>query len=132
MMSVLYPVCLWVSDSFPSYQDGFGPFSDAAAPPGDGFTFSSSFSDEDSSFESFGDFGDFQAAEDGESTPTTSGSWTFAPGAEFGVFPEATGAEGSGAPSGPSRSEGTGNRDDAGSSSSAVRSLGSSSTEATS
>ncbi len=34
-------------------------------------------------------FGDFQSAEDGETTPTTTGSWTFAPGTEFGVFPEA-------------------------------------------
>ncbi|KAH9484467.1 Extragenic suppressor of kinetochore protein 1 [Psilocybe cubensis] len=73
-------------------DDGFGPFSDTAAASGDGFTFSSSFSDEDSSFESFGDFGDFQSAEtetldEGESTTptTTTGSWTFAPGHEFGV-----------------------------------------------
>jgi serine/threonine-protein phosphatase 6 regulatory subunit 3 len=76
------------------FQDGFGPFSDSAGGTGDGFAFSSSFSDEDSSFESFGDFGDFQSAEDGESTPTTSGSWTFASGSEFGVFPDAGGGEG--------------------------------------
>jgi len=64
------------SDSSP--QDGFGPFSDpTGGTVSDSFTFSSSFSDEDSSFESFGDFGDFQTAEDGELTPT-SGSWTFA------------------------------------------------------
>jgi len=44
----------------------------------DGFTFNSSFSDEESSFESFGDFGDFQSPGDGELTPTTSGSCTFA------------------------------------------------------
>ena len=43
-----------------------------------GFTFNSSFSDEESSFESFGDFGDFQSPGDGELSPTTSGSWTFA------------------------------------------------------
>ena len=63
-----------------SAQDGFGPFTDpSGGTVSDSFTFSSSFSDEDSSFESFGDFGDFQAAEehDGELTPT-SGSWTFA------------------------------------------------------
>ncbi|KAF8969575.1 SIT4 phosphatase-associated protein-domain-containing protein [Flammula alnicola] len=77
----------------PQDDDGFGPFSDSAAPTGDGYTFSSSFSDEDSSFESFGDFGDFQSADDGESTPTTSGSWTFASGSEFGVFPDAAGGE---------------------------------------
>ncbi|KAF9053141.1 SIT4 phosphatase-associated protein-domain-containing protein [Panaeolus papilionaceus] len=64
----------------PHDDDGFGPFSDSATsnPPG-GFNFSSaSFSDDDGSFESFGDFGDFQSAEDGDSTPPTSGSWTFA------------------------------------------------------
>ncbi|KAF9478498.1 SAPS-domain-containing protein [Pholiota conissans] len=66
----------------PHDDDGFGPFSDSHSAAGDGFAFSSSFSDEDSSFESFGDFGDFQSAEDGESTPTTSGSWTFASGME--------------------------------------------------
>ncbi len=59
------------------HQDGFGPFSDSAA-VSDGFIFNSSFSDEDSSFESFGDFGDFHGAEEGELTPTISGSWTFA------------------------------------------------------
>ena len=62
---------------FPSPKDAFGPFSDSSA-ANDSFTFSSSFSDEESSFESFGDFGDFQSPEDGELTPTTSGSWTFA------------------------------------------------------
>ncbi|KAF9532767.1 SIT4 phosphatase-associated protein-domain-containing protein [Crepidotus variabilis] len=64
----------------PQDDDGFGPFSDSAAVGGDSFTFGSNFSDEDSSFESFGDFGDFQSADDGsgELTPTTSGSWTFA------------------------------------------------------
>ncbi|KAJ3514203.1 hypothetical protein NLJ89_g2505 [Agrocybe chaxingu] len=65
----------------PEDDDGFGPFSDSAAVTSDGFTFSSSFSDEDS-FESFGDFGDFQGAEDGELTPTTPGSWTFASSTE--------------------------------------------------
>ena len=46
------------------------PFSDSAGTgSADAFAFSSSCSDEDSSFESFGDFGDFQAVmEDGEST----------------------------------------------------------------
>jgi serine/threonine-protein phosphatase 6 regulatory subunit 3 len=34
------------------------------------FTFSSSFSDEDSSFDSFGDFGDFQTAEDHDGSLT--------------------------------------------------------------
>ena len=61
-------------------QDGFGPFADpSGGTVNDTFTFSSSFSDEDSSFDSFGDFGDFQTAEDhdGSLTPT-SGSWTFA------------------------------------------------------
>jgi serine/threonine-protein phosphatase 6 regulatory subunit 3 len=67
-------------------QDGFGPFSDpSGGTVNDTFTFSSSFSDEDSSFDSFGEFGDFQTAEDhdhdhdhdGSLTPT-SGSWTFA------------------------------------------------------
>jgi len=63
----------------PHEDDGFGPFSDPSGGPGtvgDSFIFSSSFSDEDSSFESFGDFGDFQSAEGGTLTPT-SGSWTF-------------------------------------------------------
>ena len=75
-------------------QDGFGPFSDTSGTVNsnniDTFTFSSSFSDEDSSFDSFGDFGDFQTAEDhdhehehdsgggGGSLTPTSGSWTFA------------------------------------------------------
>lgn len=74
-------------------QDGFGPFSDPSGTVNsnniDTFTFSSSFSDEDSSFDSFGDFGDFQTAEDhdhehehdsggGGSLTPTSGSWTFA------------------------------------------------------
>ncbi|KAF8197611.1 SIT4 phosphatase-associated protein-domain-containing protein [Pholiota molesta] len=86
----------------PHDDDGFGPFSDSAGGTGDGFAFSSSFSDEDSSFESFGDFGDFQSAEDGESTPTTSGSWTFASGSEFGVFPDAGGGE---APAGSAKVE---------------------------
>ncbi|KAF7337855.1 Extragenic suppressor of kinetochore protein 1 [Mycena venus] len=64
-------------------DDGFGPFSDAAAADGsDPFTFSSSFSDEmeDTAFDSFADFGEFSAAsppQDGELTPTA-GSWTFA------------------------------------------------------
>ena len=66
---------------FYSSQDGFGPFSDPSGGTvsSDTFTFSSSFSDEDSSFDSFGDFGNFQTAEDhdGSLTPT-SGSWTFA------------------------------------------------------
>ncbi|KAG6833098.1 hypothetical protein H0H87_011509 [Tephrocybe sp. NHM501043] len=67
------------------FDDGFGPFSDAAAAAthngGSEFTFGSSF--DDSFDDSFGDFGDFQSAEsmsgDGEGslTPTT-GSWTFA------------------------------------------------------
>ncbi|KAJ7073869.1 SIT4 phosphatase-associated protein-domain-containing protein [Mycena amicta] len=78
-------------------DDGFGPFSDAAASSGsDPFTFASSspssaFSDEmdDSAFDdNFGDFGDFQGGgefgdgsvgsppKDGELTPTA-GSWTF-------------------------------------------------------
>jgi len=66
-------------------DDGFGPFSDAAAADGsDPFTFSSSFSDEmeDTAFDSFADFGEFSAAsppKDGELTPTA-GSWTFASG----------------------------------------------------
>ena len=71
-----------------SSQDGFGPFSDPSGGTvnnnSDTFTFTSSFSDEDSSFDSFGDFGDFQTAEDHEhdggvgSLTPTSGSWTFA------------------------------------------------------
>ena len=68
------------SNSFFPPQDGFGPFSDpSGGTVTDTFTFSSSFSDEDSTFDSFGDFGDFQTAEDhdGSLTPT-SGSWTFA------------------------------------------------------
>lgn len=65
---------------FSTPQDGFGPFSDPnGGTAGDTFTFSASFSDEDSSFDSFGDFGDFQTAEDHDGTLTpTSGSWTFA------------------------------------------------------
>ena len=65
----------------------FGPFSDSASiGTADALTFSSSYSNEVSSFESFGDFCDFQAAtEDGESTPTTSGSWTLTSKGEFGV-----------------------------------------------
>ncbi|KAJ6531096.1 hypothetical protein B0H19DRAFT_470026 [Mycena capillaripes] len=61
-------------------DDGFGPFSDAAAADGaDPFTFSSSFSDEmeDTAFDSFADFGEFSSPpQDGELTPTA-GSWTF-------------------------------------------------------
>ncbi|KAJ7154198.1 SIT4 phosphatase-associated protein-domain-containing protein, partial [Mycena filopes] len=64
-------------------DDGFGPFSDAAASGGaDPFTFSSSFSDEmseDTAFDSFADFGsEFSSSppQDGELTPTA-GSWTF-------------------------------------------------------
>ncbi|KAJ7685736.1 SIT4 phosphatase-associated protein-domain-containing protein [Mycena polygramma] len=60
-------------------EDGFGPFSDAAAADGsDPFTFSSSFSDEmeDTAFDSFADFGEFSPPQDGELTPTA-GSWTF-------------------------------------------------------
>lgn len=41
----------------------------------DPFNFSSSFSEDESTFDSFGDFGDFQSAQDGELTPTA-GSWT--------------------------------------------------------
>lgn len=60
--------------------DAFGPFSDSAATSGaDPFTFSSSFTEDDAAFDSFGDFGDFQGAEDGELTPTA-GSWTFTSG----------------------------------------------------
>ena len=81
------------SQSTPFPQDGFGPFSDpSGGTVSDSFTFSSSFSDEDSSFDSFGDFGDFQAAEDGELTPT-SGSWTFAN--EGGGSVDSTGSSGS-------------------------------------
>ncbi|KAJ7706882.1 SIT4 phosphatase-associated protein-domain-containing protein [Mycena rosella] len=63
-------------------DDGFGPFSDAAAADGaDPFTFSASFSDEmeDTAFDSFADFGEFSSSPplDGELTPTA-GSWTFA------------------------------------------------------
>ncbi|KAF9218360.1 SAPS-domain-containing protein [Gyrodon lividus] len=68
-------------------DDGFGPFSDAAAAgPSDPFTLSSSsFSSSFSSDDSF-DFGDFQAGNsdeprDGELTPTI-GSWTFTSGSE--------------------------------------------------
>lgn len=68
-------------DAFNAHDDdGFGPFSDAAAATNDvdPFNFPSSFSDEDSSFESFADFGDFHSAtsEDEGLTPTE--SWTFA------------------------------------------------------
>lgn len=69
-------------------DDGFGPFSDAAAASGtDPFTFSSSLSDEldDSVFESFGDFGEFQAGHgSGELTPTGD-SWTFASASSSGT-----------------------------------------------
>lgn len=74
--AIFRSVILLEANSF-SLQDGFGPFSDSAG-VSDSFAFSSSFSDEESVFESFGDFGDFQSPEDGELTPTTSGSWTFA------------------------------------------------------
>lgn len=58
-------------------NDVFGPFTDTAAASGiHPFTFSSSFTEEDATFDSFGEFGDFQSAHDGELTPTT-GSWTF-------------------------------------------------------
>ncbi|KZP10869.1 SAPS-domain-containing protein [Athelia psychrophila] len=65
-------------------NDAFGPFSDSAASNvTDPFTFSSSFTEDDAAFDSFGDFGDFQSAEDqdqdGELTPTA-GSWTFTSG----------------------------------------------------
>ncbi|KAF7364013.1 hypothetical protein MSAN_01060000 [Mycena sanguinolenta] len=69
------------SDPF-NDDDGFGPFSDAAAVDGsDPFTFSSSFSDEmeDTAFDSFADFGEFSPPQDGELTPTA-GSWTFTGG----------------------------------------------------
>ncbi|KAF8912191.1 SIT4 phosphatase-associated protein-domain-containing protein [Gymnopilus junonius] len=77
-------------DPFSSNEDDdFGPFSDSAVSTSEAYTFSSSFSDEDSSFESFGDFGEFHNADDGESTPTT-GSWTLTSSNEFGVgLPEA-------------------------------------------
>jgi len=69
----------------PDMDDGFAPFSDAAAvtPASNGISsidFSSSFSDESFDSDGFGDFGEFQSASvegDGELTPTT-GSWTFA------------------------------------------------------
>jgi serine/threonine-protein phosphatase 6 regulatory subunit 3 len=61
-------------------NDTFGPFSDSAAASGsDPFTFRSSFTEDDSAFDTFGDFGDFQSAQDGELTPTA-GSWTFTSG----------------------------------------------------
>ncbi|KAF6763649.1 SIT4 phosphatase-associated protein-domain-containing protein [Ephemerocybe angulata] len=78
----------------PDDDDGFGPFSDAAAVGGsDIFSFSSSSLSEDmddASFESFGDFGDFQSASvfehddsaehsGSELTPTVGDSWTFTP-----------------------------------------------------
>ncbi|KAG1794856.1 SIT4 phosphatase-associated protein-domain-containing protein [Suillus plorans] len=65
-------------------DDGFGPFSDAAATSPDHFNFSSSISSSFSSDDSF-DFGDFQGSDDsthdGELTPTA-GSWTLASGSE--------------------------------------------------
>lgn len=65
-------------------DDGFGPFSDAAATSPDHFNFSSSISSSFSSDDSF-DFGDFQSSDDsihdGELTPTA-GSWTLASGSE--------------------------------------------------
>jgi len=61
-------------------NDAFGPFSDSAvASRADPFTFSSSFVDDESAFDSFGDFGEFQSAEEGELTPTA-GSWTLTSG----------------------------------------------------
>lgn len=66
-------------------NDAFGPFSDDAASHtasgSDPFTLSSSFTEDDAAFDSFGDFGDFQTAEEeaGELTPTA-GSWTFTSG----------------------------------------------------
>ncbi|KAF8801647.1 SAPS-domain-containing protein [Phlegmacium glaucopus] len=94
----------------PHDDDGFGPFSDpSGGTVSDSFTFSSSLSDEDSSFENFGDFGDFQTAEDGELTPT-SGSWTFANEGGGSVDSSGTGAGAGGA--------GTGSEADDGSSSS--------------
>ncbi|KAG6888371.1 hypothetical protein C0992_008673 [Termitomyces sp. T32_za158] len=69
----------------PNMDDGFGPFSDAAALTShDGasdFSFATSF--DDAFDDSFGDFGEFQSADTGSSegegslTPTT-GSWTIA------------------------------------------------------
>ncbi|KAG6865408.1 hypothetical protein C0991_002902 [Blastosporella zonata] len=67
----------------PNIDDGFGPFSDAAAAAplnhASDFNFASAF--DDSFDDSFGDFGDFQSATLGEGegslTPTT-GSWTLA------------------------------------------------------
>ncbi|PPQ76470.1 hypothetical protein CVT26_012907, partial [Gymnopilus dilepis] len=72
-------------DPFSPNDDDFGPFSNSTLSTSEAVTFSSSFSDEDSSFESFGDFGDFHSAEDGDLTPTTSGSWTLTSSNEFGV-----------------------------------------------
>jgi len=60
-------------------DDHFGPFSDAAAVPGETnpFTYATVASEADEAgFEGFGEFGDFQGA-DGEMTPTA-GSWSFA------------------------------------------------------
>ncbi|KIM86236.1 hypothetical protein PILCRDRAFT_65387 [Piloderma croceum F 1598] len=73
-----------ISDPFRAATDDdneiFGPFSDSAVASGsDPFTFPSSFTEEDSAFDTFGDFGDFQSAQDGELTPTA-GSWTFTSG----------------------------------------------------
>jgi len=78
-------------------DDGFGPFSDAAASGTDPFTFPSSFSDElDESalFDTFGDFGEFQSGSgstgsisgdaSGELTPTGD-SWTFASASSSGT-----------------------------------------------
>ncbi|KAG6829186.1 hypothetical protein H0H92_005386 [Tricholoma furcatifolium] len=72
----------------PNIDDGFGPFSDAAAVTplnmGSEFTFTTSFDD---SFDSeFGEFGEFQTADgsgstDDSLTPTT-GSWTLASDSE--------------------------------------------------
>lgn len=83
-------------NSFPQ-KDGFAPFSSdpSGGTVGDSFTFSSSFSDEDSSFDNFGDFGDFQSAEDGALTPT-SGSWTFANEVGTSVDASANGASAGG------------------------------------
>jgi len=82
------------STHFNIWQDNeiFGPFSDSAAASGlDPFTFPSSFTEEDSTFDTFGDFGDFQSAQDGELTPTA-GSWTFT----SGLSASDEGSEGSG------------------------------------
>ncbi|KAI0080509.1 SAPS-domain-containing protein [Panus rudis PR-1116 ss-1] len=84
------------SSSEPAYtndpfDDDFGPFSDAAAPPSstdtrDAFNLSAADSGateemiEESSFDSFGDFGDFQSPGSVESTGALSpsgGSWSF-------------------------------------------------------